>query len=1072
MKKVFLIMSMMVLTTLSLSANEEQFYFVAKPADEGVYLRWDVVEGNYPTADEVDYMVLRKNDQNISTFRPDEMLSTAQIKALYALPSNQADLMSVIDMISKNDDPACSGANLSNYAEKIQDCMQDPMWRYIAMKSHFNLALIGERAYLDPNPGTDPVTYELIAVKQEGTSTLIKRMGKVTVDPTARPSVLAAKNFHQVRQSKDCNAPEYAKDDYTVSLTWENGGSQTDAFANSMLVTGYDIYRATDSAQPRLQTEISDLVVGAQIDSNGNYILPGLQKVNDVPVLLANSEGEEIPLFLETKDTLRKAGLKPGDSRWYYLVPRDFSGHYGKMASYQVTIPDLLPPVTPWGVHVIETEGNAKLVWNNITAANYAKYYKHSRKFCNLNTLSSVKRLRFADKDSDCGVADVAVNLNVKKYYIYRFDNPADAAKFKDSDMDGIPDLEENENEVCSANTIDATNANLARHLVGEVNASDFEGEEFVTFEDTLAKGKYYWYRIASATETTPSILTPPIRAMIPDRTLPAKPKPELSVCSDNYIVSAYSLEGETPYIAYDETGEAKEVKLTCMINATYALFSKDIYLPVRDDGYVDSKGINLCECSSGTITFLDEHRNALASKPLCSGCTRSTEFYVLQENDCKFGGYELVHDGEDLSSWPVMDLEEPINDDECIEFTLKTPFKRIRITRNCTEKKTFDLGDLNLSNLGQGEKYCIGMTVYNENNQHSPTTYLPCFGVIDQHVPNKPSIRRLEPNDNNVSVAWLSPQEKIAATIVKLYNKDDIQKVYLRTYAHPDHLADVPKDGVTMNIDMVVDDVISEGETWCAKAKSVGFNGKLSDWSSERCVQRGMLNIDTDALPWPKIDSVKKNGEFEFTLSSNMLVTILDDQNISVPGNDGSASKIVLEREIEKKLKQHAFKFVLYRQERKNNIWSNFVQISPLVSEKNIRITNVLTSVVTGENRITLWELENNLYLYGILTVYKNGGFSGRVVLFYKDNYPYKNNKAYRYVKVNMDREYEIIDYETTNTVVVGVEETNETPVPSTGTGDELIVVPQFSVDETSTLQLQQLPIDGTTLELIGGVQ
>ena len=1068
MRKVFLAISMMVLATLSLSANEEQFYFVAKPADEGVYLRWDVVEGNYPSSDEIDYMILRKNDQNISTFRPDGIMSVSQIRALYALPANQADLMSVIDMISKNDDPACSGANLSNYAEKIQGCMEDPMWRYMAMKAHFPLAVIGERAYLDRNPGTDPVTYELIAVKQNGASTLSKRLGKVVVDPTQRPMVLAAKNFKQVRQSSACNAPEYAKDDYTVSLTWENGGSQTDSFANSMLVTGYDIYRAKEGDQPLLQTEIADLVQNAQVDSNGNYVIPGLEKVNDVPVQLSNSEEEETPLFLETKDELEKAGLKPGDSRWYYLVPRDFSGHYGKMAHYKVTIPDLLPPVTPWGVHVIEHEGKAKLVWNNITAANYAKYYKRSRKFCNLNTLSSLKRLRFADKDGDCGVADVSVNLNVKKYYIYRFDNPADAAKFKDSDMDGIPDLEESPDDVCIANQITSANQYLARHLVAVLNASDFEGKEFVTFIDKLAKSKYYWYRIASATETTPSILTPPIRAMIPDRTLPGKPEPELSTCS-NYIVSAYSIEGETPYIAYDETGEAKEVKLTCMTNATYALVSHDIYLPVGDDGYVKSNGINLCQCASGTISFLDEHRKVLAQKTLCSGCSRATEFYVLQENDCrKFGGFKVVHHGEDIPYWPIADLSEPIAEDECVEFTVYIGGKRIKAVRNCKEKNHFDLSDLNLSNLGEGEKYCIGMTVYNANNQHSPTSYLPCFGVIDQHVPNKPSIRRLIPNDNNVSVAWLSPQEKIAATIVKLYAQDDEKKVYLRTFAHPDHMEKAQKDGITMNVDILLDTPATVGETWCAKAKSVGFNGKLSQWSEERCMQKGAQNVNTEALPWPKIPSVKKSGNFNFVVNNSILKTVLSEQNISVPGgDDGMTNKIILEREVEKKFRQNAFSFVLYRQMRENGIWSNFVQVSPLISDENVKIVKVLFSKSVGDNmNAVFWELENGLYLSGVFTIYKNGGFSGTASLFYIDHYPYKNNRAYRYVKVNMDQDHEIVDYEISNRVIVGTEET--TQPPATG----INVIPQLNTGA----QLQQLPQLNTlqlnTLQPIGGVQ
>jgi len=172
--------------------------------------------------------------------------------------------------------------------------------------------------------------------------------------------------------------------------------------------------------------------------------------------------------------------------------------------------------------------------------------------------------------------------------------------------MDGIADRDENEGEECLANTITDANKELAKHLVGTIEAAGIGQEDFVTFVDTnVSKGAYYWYRVAAATETTPSALTPPLQVLLPDRTLPKKPKPNLSVCASNYVVSSYSLDGETPYLAYDETGEAREVKLTCTTNAIQALFTNDTYLPVESDGYVKANGVQRSFMCSRSMTVV-----------------------------------------------------------------------------------------------------------------------------------------------------------------------------------------------------------------------------------------------------------------------------------------------------------------------------------------------------------------------------------------------------------------------------------------------------------------------------------
>jgi hypothetical protein len=1076
---------MTLIPVLVFSADETQFYFVAKNAQGNVYLRWGVVEGTFPNADEIDRIVLKRNDENLSSFSPVEIMSESEIDQLYRQPENQPALKRIIAMIDKNSEGACQGANLGNYPAVLHTCMQESMWRYVAAKTEFTIAMVEHRAYIDRNPPAGEVTYELIAVKESGGLTRTSRLGKVTIDTTAQTTVLPAKNFKQVRQSTACNAPEYAKDDYTVSLTWQNGGTQTDAFANSMMIAGYDLYRdrADGLSSPSVQ-DIETLRGSVTVDADGNYQFPTIEKVNETPILLANGENEETPLYMETKDQLKKAGMAPGKSRWYYLVPRDFTGAYGPTVSYKVTVPNLLPPVTPWGVRAIEHEKKAKLVWENITPASYAAHYKRSRKFCNTDTLGENKRLRFVDKDGICGQKEMEVNLNIDKYYVYRFDTPAAAAKFSDSDLDGIGDLDETDEKVCVADGIHMGT------LVKIIDAHDYMQEPFVSFvDDNVSLNRYYWYRIASVSDAgqqpVGSVLTPPIRAMVPDRTLPDKPNPTMKVCDSNYIVKAYSIQGEMPYIAYDETGEAKEVRITCMADnllSTYVSTSQQsIYLPVGDDGYVEANGFNPCECSKGEIAFLDERRNVLASKALCSGCTVATEFYVLEAYDCSYNGLKELKEGVDYYAWPVVDLEGPVADDECVEFTMIIADKRIRIKRDCQQKQHFDLSELNLSNLGKGEKFCLGIDVYNADNQHSPISYLPCFGVIDTQAPGKPDVRKVQINDDNITVSWISPQEKIAATMISLYNEENRSQSYLRTYTHPDHMEkDANQSEMSLGIDISMTDQ-NRIQKWCAKAKSIGFNGKRSEWSAPRCNQNLPEEERTEYLPWPAIPSVNGMNTLHFTYAPDeyaqgRLMSEMAHLDITIP----SLNLDVIKSWLERAFLSVPLHFAMYRQEKDtNNNWSRFVQVSPYVENLHIIGERISGEATEDKPAYIVFEMEDDLVMIFRFVISKGVYTSasstttqciGQAVLYYEDKYPHKKDTDYRYVKVLFDDTYEVTGYEVSNVVRSGI--VPGITVPNTIVNSDPQVYPAFQTLDFTISQPELQIQKSDPNSILGGVQ
>ena len=927
------------MSTLSVVANDQSFYFIAKATNEGVYLRWDAIEGNFPKNSDVKLIVLQRDDVNISSFDPNSIMDRDQIEALYSKPSNQNSLMKIISSISKNDDPSCSGANLVNYASKIQSCMQNNMWRYMASKVDFNIATIGYRAYLDTGATAHPTTYELLAVNS---ANVTERLGKVVVNPSVTTSILGATNFKQIQESK-CNTPEYAKDDYTVALSWENAGTKTDAFANSIMMAGYDLYRVKGSENEHPVSDIASLVSNSTtVDANGDYVFRGLEKVNEVPLLLSNSEGEEETLFLETKNLLKKAGLKPGDKRWYYLVAKDFTGHYGPTVKLKVVIPNLLPPATPWGVRVIEHDKKAKLIWQKVNVANYVKYHKNSRKFCNVGTLGSKERLRFVDKDGTCGTKEIEVNLNVDKYYVYRFDNPSEAAKFQDSDLDGIGDLDEADGKVCEALPLEDIKKSDSP-LVGIIDANDFANEKFITFVDEgVTHSKYYWYKIVAAsdgiTHDIGSIMTTPIRAMIPNRTLPQKAEVELKACSSSaYIIASDPLDRNSEHLAYDGTGLAKNIKVTGEIFSHYGErlnTSGATLLPV-EDGYVEfPKGWRNCQI--GTIKFLDEKGDVLASKTLSANPSfeecEARELYSLKKNDCENVGLEKVYDGQDLYTFPIIFLPETIKENECLELTNLIGKKRYKTGMVCDKVDKIDTKDLNLSNLGKGEKFCLGVNMLNENNQYSPTTYLPCFGVVDQAKPSRPDMRKIKVNENNITVAWVSPYEKIASTVVSLYNNEDINKSYLRTFSHPDHMNSVNMDtlSISRDINETVDDT-NRMQEWCAKVKSIGFNGKTSEWSSEMCTKNSEdgNEIEEVNLAWPEIKSVSKAGTFDFSYDPDL-------GQISTKLSEGTFKKTSKEitRQIEYNLQSQKLNLIFYRQSRKNGVWSNYIQVSPLINK------------------------------------------------------------------------------------------------------------------------------------------
>jgi len=255
----------------------------------------------------------------------------------------------------------------------------------------------------------------------------------------------------------------------------------------------------------------------------------------------------------------------------------------------------------------------------------------------------------------------------------------------------------------------------------------------------------------------------------------------------------------------------------------------------------------------------------------------------------------------------------------------------------------------------------------------------------------------------------------------------------------------------------------------WCAKAKSVGFNGKTSDWSSLRCQKNIIPEERTEYLPWPKINMPKESHrKLDFIYNSNFLIglitSISHNSDIRLFLNSivqpkymkdlYSYMKYVIAGAIPNKtdidrmishniaeiiinsFNKKRYDFVLYRQKKFMNKFSNFIQVSPFIHQvdydENTTIFQISSSYVTSTMRqkplYAILAKNNFVIIFSftgmgvdVSTTSEEQYMGVDATLYYQDRYPYKAYNTYRYTKVDFDRNREIYQYTTSNEVKTG---------------------------------------------------
>lgn len=908
-------------------------------SQHAVYLRWDTIDGNFPT--DVETIELTRDGTKIFEADPASMMRASQIRSIYQGKAQERRLFETLAALADSGDPACSGATLATFADKLIACSQDPFWRYMAARADFNVARVNYRGYLDEAVdalGGTAFDYELTAVN--GAQRIV--LGRVRVPKTVTRPV-AATEFRQLMRA-NCGAPEYARDDYTVALGWQDGGQNgSERLLGALSISGYDLYRTrtnvTDPADAAYVLDMAALAASSGHDGRGRVRSDVVEKVNTTLITQSGSDANATR-FLETLEDLRASGLTPGDQRYYYLVPRDFSGNYGATTRLLVTVPDRLPPPSPWDLQVVEAvnfdpqsfedrNNTAQLIWSPVNVANYTDHYGNAKRFCNLSTLSPGTRLRFVDAESTCGDREVSVNLNVTHYRIYRFDSPQDAAAFQIDECGGDP----------GGVRVEATDA------------------EWMTYrDDTVLPARVYWYRVASvAANGAISALSAPIRAMIPDRALPSKPEATLRVCEKRDTVIAHNGNARIE----DNTGRVRQVRLACGDTVHY--------------GELQEITARKQQCNeAGSLTFLDENGTVIAAHDFSpdSAHLGYVVEYTCEPRDVQFGNI--------LRAWPTITFTDPRPKD--LEFSLHYGGDRRTVKKRFGVTTTLETSEFNLSNLGAGELFCPALNAFNANNQVSPTLYLPCFGVASEKVPERPNVTALAINDGDIDATWQTPQESIAGTTLELVRQGSDQPRYA-VIPHPDHLAADGELHHTFDVNLS-----SAPQTWCLRAKSVGLNARVSAWSAPLCVRQRAV-MQKGYLPWPTLPEATAQPALPVTYADGLPRLHLERASSADCSIEHECGCRTLEA-----LFRGAAQFVLYRQTVYADGNTTFTQVSPLIESLHCTHDANAEAAAVFEN------------IEVVITPAGSGIHGVFVDFYYLDRYPHLEDEVYRYTAVYFD--------------------------------------------------------------------
>lgn len=1028
------------------------FYFVAKHAPQGsitqpgmdsyaVYLRWDLFEGELPS--DITGFNLYRDGVLIGQFPANQILDGTAINALYQPSAQRRRLLETVSLLKEESvlDPNVPTFAVNEYGDTIAQRLQsDNYWAVLASRRDFNIAIARNRAIID-NPGLGIFSYELKALN---VSMEMQRVGLVSVDTRQLQNLLPTPGFKQLVLSQ-CDEPDI-KDHYSVALNWQavGGINMADRMANQLFVSGYDIYRTTQNiASSVLTAPLRDLASEAAklgFNATGGAAFSDLERVNSTLITVSPDLDVTNPEWLETQADLANAGLKPGDRRVYYLVARDFTGNFGPSIGTIVMVKDMSRPPPPWDIDVYLSQENqqVELSFEEIGQQSYLESFGATKRVC---AVSVNGVLSFVGREESCATQyHKMVQTKVKGYLLYRFDNFADASSFKDSDGDGYKDSAERpSNKQCETAT--QVGGALVRSSFVTQTLDDHVRVRIADQEPAQQKGRIYWYRLASVgLNDRLSFLSEPVRVNFPERALPQPP----------LVTANYPGDGSTACgceVNYEATNNAWSFRSDESLgtNLNFACNGKNYMVSPKAILGPKSASCNLLSPTSGLARDCQFGGQITAANDdfVCSaGIPASADF-------CKTGAMTLDKIACESAPAPLGVIKGPLTitvapeaADQCVSIYQQIAGEVIKVSSSCGEASQIDTYVIE-----KGE-FCGHAVSHDSNNNISASTQIGCREVLainTQDLLIVPRIDALELGSDFANVNIALPTQKQSIVEIEILRKKPSEgdKQIKRS-----GIASATAEAKTINFDIPA--LSGPNDQWCVKARihapsAIVGEPRISEWTASLCKIRASSSLtEPKWLSWPGLETANQSDDLIVKFNSDFVVlhpssTILNglhipvatsranctatpstitlfgdsfiyaSQDFQVRQEIGPALVNILCRENAKYEVEGNYlpklNFIVFRQQRKNGVTSDFKQVSPIIDYTHwIKQTTDKSSVYRLKDPY-IWASIDNIKETQPMFIH----------LSFVDRAPLVPDQEYRYQFVYFNRDHKLTTWRQT---------------------------------------------------------
>ena len=1020
-----------------------------------------------------------------------------EIEALYAAPENERRARELETNLE------AAGVLTTPFGEAVAaQLTDDSFFAHFSSRLDPTLAVARGLGWVD-RTASGTVKYRLDGVIDPGgTSEEIVVLGTATVDASTPWKAPAATAFRVLPAGAlaRCDAPEAMRAHGVLAFDWETPGTGgPERFALSEAIAGWDLYR---SDAPALSDPARDLAAEAELlahDDAGLVAFSGLVKVNDVPILAASDLPVEETTYegwspaapqvtlgrLETAE----AGMRPGETYAFYLVPRDRTGNYGETTSVLGKVPDTLPPPAPWNIRAVRrptlnggaTPDTQFIRWPQVNVLNFVEEHPH-RTYCNLEDAKFTRELAYVGTAETCPTVGegARVSLRVAKYDIYRFESPADAQGFRDSDGDGVSDLLERAPLGDPAASPPLSEPGTAcdpikrpfgapNFKVGSIAAKDAVPDtrqrEVLEWADTVEEadlGKVFWYRVVAVGETgARGPMSAPVRAMFPAYRRTARRWVDPPMSCHEYITYHQCNSDDRPIT--DLTGTAAQATIQCGDKTwTFELTEPPPGAGLPSDAVVSEKwGQGMCggqneqampnECAGKdvVITYYDDAGNVIAQVTV--GKYNGDICLCAQLNQNCFDPPPSVVDRG----------YEPVPYDpatECVSVYRRIGEELQRVETICDELvedyESFYPDDL------LGGPACLFQAVTSATGAISARFPLGCE-EDSQAAAEVPTLAGLvfPAGATTAEVRIIPPEQPVLGFIAELRRADGTDRV--TSFVRLGTLGTLGE--VLDTIEVGPEPATGTTEEWCLRARTVVSNAAattitdtLSDWTPDLCVLRmGPDAVEPEYIPWPEIPTPREaealvalyldgDGFPVVHLGGPKLTCVNESLFPKCVGTEPDSPKVdaidrclwplvPLERQecaitcdtITESLEGQVG-FVAYRQGRASSLSAaaDYAQVSPLINY--VHCTQITPDVKPPEGQVVAPPdpIDTHADPYVGLADF-SGVFDGEagppwsgVELFFVDRAPHIAGWEYRYQFVYFDAAGEITETRTSNWV------------------------------------------------------